>query len=495
MQNEQVTKKKKRKSVPLTKSSKKVILFCICIIVVLLIIFAIGLFVPSFAELIWYNFRNIYFGVGFKIFQFNPNIGAWYDVGLYAFMMIILVIQLFIELSKKMNFKKKTILANRLTKIVFILATFVIMVPMLIDINTFNSPKINEKYFNEHLNEQYEQEDIVQLANFFKEKVMTMIHGFDRMNGEIVYSKDLSTQAVEDLKNISNKYVFLKGMYPNKVADFTEYERKHNKDLTLGYTRSFGVVVDMNENNVELLNTITHELCHVKGTLRESETEFCAYIANASSKDLFSNYSAYYNALYRVTGALSFIDKELSLDVEESFTNLCLSNEYSEACNFYSKQVNNFIDGTDYYESSSHRLRNYKDYSNGFLEVLSYLTRNYNATLTIEDKEVDIPYINNAIKNSSKEIVKIKFDAKEEDFEGLSNYLKDYQKYLLSFYQIDEDYEDYEYLYGKEALEYYVKPFNEVDYKLLLDGTWADEYYYERVTRLFLEYYNDIVKK
>ena len=486
--------KKKNKSVPMTKSSKKTLIICLGILLLIGIIFLIGMFNPTFAEFFWFNIRNLFVGLGFKIFQFCPWIGAWHNMLLVLIMWIFIIYAIGIELSKKIEFKKKVKIVNKYYSIVFIFMV-VIMGPIMIDFTSLNNSKINERYFSDNINEVYDQEDIIQLANYFKNNIFKSVHSFDRIDGEIVYSEDLTERAVSDLLNISDKYLFLKGMYPNKVSDFFKLERIINNDGTLGYTKGFGIVVDYNQNNVALINTITHEMCHAKGIFRESEAEFCAYIANASSEDVFSNYSANYNAFYRLVSALSYIDLNISLDVEESFTNLCLSNEYSEACNFYNKQLDVFVEGTDEYELVSHRLRNYKDYSNGFMEMVSHLIRNYDAKIYVGEKEVNLDYINSGIRSGSKDILNIKIDANKKKFLELSKFLSNYQKYMLAFYQTDNDIEEDDFLVGEEALEYYVKPFDLEDRKNLLNDKWVDEYYYERVTRLLLEYYNDVVKK
>ena len=65
----------------------------------------------------------------------------------------------------------------------------------------------------------------------------------------------------------------------------------------------------------------------------------------------------------------------------------------------------------------------------------------------------------------------------------------------MAFYQYDVDIKD-ELPEGQEALEYYVKPFDMDDYKHVFGfgDAWVDEYYYERVVRLLLEYDNDKIR-
>ena len=263
----------------------------------------------------------------------------------------------------------------------------------------------------------------------------------------------------------------------------------------MAYTSLFGVIVDSKLDKTIKLNTINHELCHTKGILRESEAEFCAYVAGINSTDRFSQYSAYYNAFYRLTSVINQIDHEKALDIEEDFTKLCLTDEYSEACNFYSIDTDTFIEGTDAYIGYSYRLRNYKEYKDPFMSVLNSLEKNFKAQFIIDDKVVESGYIYNEIGNNSDKVVEIRITVTDDNFIPVSNFIKSNQKFLMAFYQFDVDCDD-DLPEGQEALEYYLKPFDMEDYKYVFGfgDEWYDEYYYERVVRLLLEYEDDKIR-
>jgi hypothetical protein len=464
-------------------------LFFLCIVT-----FIIGMFMPSLAEFMWFNVRNPYIDLGLKLFNNIPYIGANLIFVLFFVCLFLLVIQVIFENYRKIKYKIALVVSNIISCIIFVLLTLFVFLPVGLDFNTHNNSKINEKYFSNNIDKVYTQEDLMKLANFYKNKVMVYSKSFARIGGEVVYNQDLVERSVKDLSAISEQFPFLKGSYVSNVGDFSQWERERNNDGTMAYTSLFGVVVDSKLDKTLKLNTINHELCHTKGILRESEAEFCAYVAGISSNDLFSQYSAYYNAFYRITSAIAQIDKEKALDIEESFTKLCLTDEYTEVCNFYSKDIDTFVEGTDYYMGYSYRLRNYKEYKDQFMNVLSLFEKNFNAEFVIDDKKVNSSYIYNEIISGSKKVLEIRIPVTDDDFASVSSFVKNNQKLLMAFYQYDVDIED-DYPTGQEALEYYTKPFDMKDSLNIFNFEgWQDEYYYERVVRLLLEYHDNLLR-
>ena len=499
--NGSIPKKKKKKfkytfrKIPMLLPTK--ILLGIMGLIVLLCVLSVivGIFVPSVAEFMWFNLRNPYFDLGFKLFNNIPFLGAHLILILFLICLFLLVIQVIFENYRKIKYKVALIVSNVISCIVFVLLTLFLLIPMGLDFNTYNNSKINEKYFSNNIDTVYTEEHLNKLADYYKNKVMTLSKSFNRIGGEIVYKNDLVDRSVKDLLNISSTYPFLKGTYLSNVGDLTKYERERNNDGTMAYTSMFGVIVDSKLDKTIKLNTINHELCHTKGILRESEAEFCAYVAGISSKDRFSQYSAYYNAFYRLTVAMAQINKEKALDIEEEFTKLCLTDEYSEVCNFYSKDTDTFVEGTDYYFGYTYRLRNYKNYKDAFMNILSGFENNYKAEFVIDDMKVNSGYIFSEISKGSDKVVEIRIPVTDGDFASISSYVNNNQKYLMAFYQYDVDIED-DSPEGQEALEYYTKSFDMEDYKYVFGfgDEWYDEYYYERVVRLLLEYHDDLLR-
>ena len=122
------------------------------------------------------------------------------------------------------------------------------------------------------------------------------------------------------------------------------------------------------------------------------------------------------------------------------------------------------------------------------IKILEILYYNNGAQFQLNEENVSISDIENLINIGSKETVKIIVNF-NENFETISSYLKENQKYFKYIYQFNSGYE-YENYYDKnEALEYYLSPFNKKDLDLLYDDEYDSEYVHERVVRLLLEYY------
>lgn len=485
---------KKKEKVYFDKTTKMFFVVGGIISFIFFFVIVLSFFIPSLHNFIWLNIKNPISGFMFDLLDFSPSFSSNYFFVIGALFFILAIVEWVLENNTKIDYEKRIKYYNISNRIICI-PFFVLFISLVLDLVYFAVPKINYEYFPDNLDKSYTKENLVELTNYFKNEIIEMSDDFDRRDGEIIYNSDLINRAIYDLRNISYKYKFLEGAYPEKVGYFSDFEIALNHGSILGSTNKYGIKVDKSQNNVVLLNTLTHELCHTKGIIRESETEFCAFVAGVESEDKFSNYSAYLNAFYRLTGALYFIDSELNDDIEEEFLNLCLNKEYTEVCNFYSKEINSFMDGTDYFEIDTYRLRNYVHYKNEILLILNTLVNEYDAKLKIGKKNVNIQNIESLIEKDSTDIVRIRFDIDENNFKEIANYLKNNQKYFMLIYQTDEEYDYGDYLEGEEALKYYLEPFNKELLPLLFNFEYSEEYDYERVSRLLLEYYDSLNSK
>lgn len=500
----QVPKKNKKvqKPQPVEKlkltSPAKYITIAISILPAIILIGVILSFIsPTFSEFFWYNIKNPFIGFFFNLFSFAPRLGAKNGFLVVFVLITATVINIVAEACKDIEYKIRNKMYN-ITTPIYLGALYIIIIPLLLDFQSLSTYKISEKYYSEYQNITYTKEDIVKLNDYLVNELIIMSEQFERKDGKIVYNEDLTQRAVKDLLNVSNEYKFLKGQYPNKVGEFSKFESETNIDGTLGYTQGYGIIVDFTEDKVGVLNTITHELCHTKGLLREAETEYCAFVAGIKSQDKLSRYSALYNAYLRTSSALSFINQEDANNQEEEYLNLCLEKEYNEVCNIYLKNIKGYIYQTDKLEITTYRLRNYKNHQKELISIIEKLSNQKGIKFKIGSKKINkkevIEKVTNEINNNSTNYLLIEFDVNEESYNKIVDFLKEYQKYYISLYLEDSDYDYYEYKEGKEAEEFYTSKFDKNDLLLTLKGEYYDEYDYERVTRLYLEYFHKIIK-
>lgn len=477
----------KTKELYFDEITQKIYLAWKLILILVLIIVILSFFIPSLHNFLWINIANPINGLIFTLLDFSPYLA----VNFYSVMIILCIIMMLLGFILRKNttisYKKRNKYYNILNRISCIVS-LIILIIFILDFTDYATPKINYKYFSDNVDKNYTENDLIDLGNYFKDELIEMADDFTRKDGEIIYNSDLVERATIDLKRVSKEYKFLKGFYPDKVGYMTESELIDDDGSSFGYTSGYGVMVDKNQNDIHLLNTIAHEFCHTKGLMRESEVEFCAFIAGVKSDEKFSNYSANYTAFSRLTTVLAYINPEANNDVEEEFLNLCLNNNYLEACSLYQKELDFVLNGNDYFEIETYRLRNYVMHKEKIIDVLRTLYYGSNAQFELNEENVDISDIENLINAGSKGTVKIIVDF-NEDFEVISSYLKENQKYFKYIYQFDSEYEYEDYYDKNEALEYYLRPFAKKDFNLLYDDEYDSEYAHERVVRLLLEYY------
>lgn len=486
--------KPKNQTIPMNKFSTRIAIVVGIALIIFLILSVLANLHVEIGNFVWLYIRNPIYGFLFKIFSVFPTIGTRFPMIITFFTLICLGFIIFFEVKKTIKFKKRVFYSNIFLGLMFI-NLFLMLGPAFLTTSEYGYGKVNYEYFNENVSTKYTKEDLIELNRYYQEKILDMANSFERENGNIIYEEDMLDTAVNNLLNVSNEYKFLKGWYPAKVDAFSKTEHENNVDQTLGYTMGYGIKVDTEGDKVMLMHVLTHELCHSKGLVRESETEFCAYVAGIHGDDL-SKYAAYLDVFGRVNYALYMIDEELSYDIEEPVLNLCLNEGYEEICGFYTKELNHYINDSHTMEISSYRLRNYKDVFDNFTSILMVLEKDYNAKFSIGDRDdVTLGAVQAEINNGSSEFLRITISLDEEKFEKLSAYLKECDEYFLGMYQINEDTEEPDDMTSDEALEYYLKPFNKnSDIKLVIDTEFMDEYDYERVSRLLLEYHHDEIK-
>ena len=413
MKNEELIRteeqEKNNQNVPLKKikTHKSVNRFCFLLLglVGILIIFTIiNILFPAFGTFIWFNVRNPLYEIGFSIFQDVPKLGSNITFIFLGMTMIFAFLLFIVKNTRFFNYKNRVRILN-VSSVCVYLCMFLFIAPALLDNAYLNAEKLNVLYSSEDvINKKYDSDDLVSLNNFLIDRIVLMADAFERVDGAIVYEDKLVDLAVEELKNSSNKYEFLKGKYPNNIGDFSERERKTNYALTLGYTGNAGVVVDSYAHDVEELNTIMHEMCHVKGIIRESEAEYCAFLASIDSNNDKVIYSAYMSAFARTISALEDVNLELSNDVSERFFNLCYEKGYEEICRFNIKNIDFYFDDADVFYGKGYKLSTYSSKKTELINFLNKLKK-YDLKVRINGKNVKLDKISELVDSGSNSIL------------------------------------------------------------------------------------------
>ena len=490
--------KKKKKSeydIPNSQNVKKLLWIFEGISFFVVLLLLLGAFVPGVSVFLWYYFlvpfNTLMFFIGeyASITIFDTTIDSFYVF--FGIIFFIILLECLVTFHKKIPKGFKHLFVNQLRSIYFSICFCLILSVVIGVVFSLNHPTFSHLYFPEQEQEEYTLEDFDALSDYLSSKVLNYSDTFDRdENGKILYDGSLEELAVSNLRNISNRYPFLRGYYPRKLYSFSKKEMMEDPS-TLGLT--FITTVKINDTNTttDTLNTITHELCHTKGITRENEANFCSFIAGVESDNSLSQYAAYLEAYGRFLHAYKEIYPTKALEYEDKVLSRCLIDEYRELCNFYLNDIY-----TSQYIKKSNRflIRTYllNHYSYAEIEnfVYSLKSENVHVKVYMRGEKVLLQNLKTVFDQNQDQNLIITFDNSEEIFKRLQPFLYRNKDRYISIVQ------DYPGIYTgvhmepEEAIEYYTKPIPSSNLFTSFGSKFSNAYDYSRTVRLLLEYYH-----
>ena len=151
---------------------------------------------------------------------------------------------------------------------------------------------------NEHTDAQ-----LIEIAEILAQRTNELSYEVKRDDeGHFVLTADLEKEAQEALKNISDEFPRLGGYYvtPKKIKNSFFMSQQYLMGIYFPFTMEANYNQEMYE--VNLPETVTHELVHTKGFMPEDEANFIAFLACARSDNKDFNYSGYLSTLKYVLG-------------------------------------------------------------------------------------------------------------------------------------------------------------------------------------------------
>lgn len=477
-------KEELKKIKKLNKSSKVVITFTIVMLVLMLINNVIMYFSEGYALFHINHIVNSLNGVIFYLSSYI-NYGSYLFILFFLVTLFILMIVESVIVSSKKSIEFKNKMYNRIEKVSF-MYILIIFSYLIISCYYLHLPNLDNLIFESTKNKTYTKEDLIELNEYLKNKVLEYGDKQNRVEGEVIFDGDINKQVIKDLHNIDDEIPLLKGLYPARSSDLNNTLKGIVGSSTYGLTHFYSTYFDYNINPVIIMNTIAHEYTHTKGIIRENETVFISSLSGIESDDIVSNYSGYLEAFSRVNYALYEIDEKISNDTEDDIVSKCLTDSYNELCHLYTKNNGEYINGADTLYVSSYYMKNYIGYEKELEESLKLLTSD-GGKLTINDKEVTIEDIINSIRIDNNEHFKFQKEINKNSYNKIKESLKNDRLYK-SIYQQNDITEDSK--YKKDIEEYYLAPFRNYDSLFLNSKVASIDYTYERAARLFLEYYD-----
>ncbi len=468
----------------LNKSSKIILIFTCTILSLMFVNNIIMYFNENYAL---FYIDNVLNKVNGSIFY----LASFVDYGSYIFLALVLVfcfvlflIEIIVLNSKKsIEFRNK--IYNRIEKVSILYILFIFFY-LLSNCYYLHLPNLDTMLFEGTKDKTYTKEDLVELNDFLKSKVLDYSSMQKRVDGKVQFDGDINKQVKNDLHNIESDIPLLKGLYPAKSADLNDTLKGIVGSSVYGLTHFYSTYFDYKTDPVIIMNTIAHEYTHTKGIIRENETVFVSSLSGIKSDNIVSNYSGYLEAFSRVNYALYEIDENISNDTEDEVISKCLTDNYNELCHMYTKNNGDYINGSDTLYVSSYYLKNYIGYEKELERSLKILTSD-GGKLVIDDSEVSIEDIMNSIKPDNNQHFYYKKEIDKKSYDKIKEALKN-DKLYKSIYQENDVTEDSEYKNDIEA--YYLAPFKNYDSLFLNSKVASVDYSYERSARLFLEYFD-----
>lgn len=473
------------------KVTKIILLILIGVMVFKFLTCIIMYFNKSFAFFYIKNIINNISGLIYYLSSFIPYASYLFITIYFIVLLIVLIYQCILINTNKYDVLILNKKYNKSNRILYVLM-FILFYYFITNMQISHLPIMDDLNFKDTKDKTYEIADLEHLIDYLSLKVEYYASTLERdENNQIVFDGDYNKQVVNDLNNVSNKLPLLSGLYPHKSDHLNNTLKGLVGSNTIGLTHMYSTYFDYNIDPISIISTMTHEYCHTKSYLRENETTMCSYVAGINSSSKISNYAAYLEAYGRAIRAYQDIDYHKSLPLLDRITSQCLLNNYQELCEVYVKLGSEFIPGSYELYVKTYSLKNYQNYKDELIKSLTILKENgYELKSVMTRKTIDLKKIEEMIDNKSDDAIYIDGDLTKKKFNIIKEAFKN-DKLYMSIYQINYEEETSDEL-KKNPTKYYLAPFKK-DYDNIINSfsKITNDYTYERVVRLILEYHEE----
>ena len=496
MQRKKITKEEKEqqkmrlKNIQKNELSTKIILFTLIgVMVFKLLTCVIMYFNKAFAFFYIKYIINSISGLIYYLSSFIPY-ASYLFITIYSVMiLIILIYQCILLNTNKYDVPILNKKYNKSNRILYVLM-FIMFYFFITNMQISHLPLMDETSFKNTKDKTYEVKDLEKLIDYLSLKVEYYASTLERdENNQIKFDGDYNKQVVDDLLNVSDKLPLLSGLYPHKSDHLNNTLKGLVGSNTIGLTHMYSTYFDYNIDPISIISTMTHEYCHTKSYLKKNETTMCSYIAGINSSSKISNYAAYLEAYGRAIRAYQDIDYQKALPLLDKITSQCLLNDYQELCEVYVKLGSEFIPGSYELYAKTYSLKNYQKYKEELIKSLTILNKDgYELKSVIDGRIININEIEELIDNKSEEAIYIDGHLTKKKFDTIKDAFKN-DKLYMSIYQINYEEETSDEL-KEDPIKYYLSPFKK-DYDNIINSfsDITNDYTYERVVRLLLEYH------
>jgi len=318
--------------------------------------------------------KNIYpiwlntIGRFFSLFPFSVV-----EIGLYSVVLlfIILIIKCIIMVLKKKNIRSLLSFIYTFLRIASILF-FLFVINCGIHYNRTPFSQVSQLEVGE-----YTLEQLKALCVSLTEEVNYWSAQIERDDkGVAIIDCDISVKSIEAMSRLGDKYEVLSGFYakPKSVWNSSILSYQHITGIYSPFTIEANYNLDMTAYNIPF--TVSHELSHLKGFMREDEANYIAYLACIESDEAIFKYSGNLLAWIYSTNELCAADHEAFTAIRakldqavdaDFFANTAFWDKYEGKISELSETVN------DLYLKSNNQAAGIKSYNH----MVSLLIANY----------------------------------------------------------------------------------------------------------------------
>ena len=225
---------------------------------------------------------------------------------------------------------------------------------------------------------------LADICNYITDEMNDLSVCLDRNeNGDLIpaYSYE---ECINALKNVSNTFELLDGYYPEPKKIY--YSNIMTQQYLAGIYFPFSMEANYNKlmYSSNMPSVICHELCHLKGYIREDEANFISFVACINSDNDFIKYSGYLsvynyiiNDIYRY-GNDEIFEKLKSTDELVDYDNIFLKEEdFSEIEENSIISTDKLSEATDVFLNSNLKMNGISLGVDNYNEVVKLLVYYY----------------------------------------------------------------------------------------------------------------------
>lgn len=219
---------------------------------------------------------------------------------------------------------------------------------------------------------------LIKDANEQRELLSTSSDGFARLFDDSLL--DTSNRAQKSFNRISEKYIVLRGNYPQPKLVYLSRAMSHMRITGVFFPFTFEANVNKDVPEYQIPSTMLHELVHLRGFMREDEANFISYLACINSGYADFSYSGTMLALNYCMNALYYEDQQAFSRLYNSYSDK-VKNDLKYSANYWKQFESKVADISNKVNDSYLKANNQEDGVKSYGRMVDLLLAYYSIHL------------------------------------------------------------------------------------------------------------------